>query len=164
VLGADPHEPPIGGGTFVPTELATSNYLGVFGTEDPHDVCDAPGSPCIGDGSFHLNRGIAFRDVSDGLSQTFLVGERSSKHAPGTWVGVLSGGEHAPARVVGVGAFPPNSEQSAEASFHNFSSFHPSGTNFLLGGGSVRLIAESIDARVYRALCTRAAGDVVGDF
>lgn len=46
--------------------------------------------------------------------------------------------------------------------FRFVSSFHPAGTNFLSADGSVTLIAETIDLQVYHALCTRAAGDVVG--
>ena len=48
--------------------------------------------------------------------------------------------------------------------FHNFSSLHPAGTNFLAADGSVRLVAETIAEEVYHALCTRAAGDVVGSY
>jgi len=154
------------GGGFQPTELATNNYIGVFGTLDYHDICD-PGSPgfngCQADGTFFLNSGVRFADVRDGLSQTLAVGERSSKWAPSTWVGVVSGGEHAPARVTGIALFPPNSEQEEEHYTHNFSSFHPSGTQFLAADGSVKLIAETIDQATYRALCTRAGGDVAGE-
>ena len=147
------------GGGFTPTELATSNYLGVFGTLDFHDVCS--GGQCEGDGIFFLNRGVRFRDITDGLSQTFMVGERSSKLAPATWVGVVTGGEHAPGRVTGIALFPPNSEAEEEHYTHNFSSRHPSGTNFLSADGSVRMIAETIDETAYHALCTRDAGDIV---
>jgi prepilin-type N-terminal cleavage/methylation domain-containing protein len=152
----------VGPGSFSPTELATGNYIGVFGTVDFHDVCSGP--RCVGNGTFFLNRGISFHAIRDGLSQTAVVGERCSKLAPSTWVGLVTGGEHAPARIVGVATYPPNSEQEPEHYFHNFSSLHPSGTNFLLGDGSVRLIAETIQEEVYHALCTRAAGDVVGQF
>jgi hypothetical protein len=59
---------------------------------------------------------------------------------------------------------PPNSEEEEEHYTHNFSSFHPAGTNFLLGDGSVRLISETIDTQVYFALCTRAGGEPVGEY
>ncbi len=155
------------GGGFTPTKLATGNYIGVFGRLDFHEVCD-PGSPafngCEGDGAFFLNRGVSFRDIGDGLSQTLIAGERSSKWAPSTWVGMVTGGDHAPARICGIALFPPNSEEEAEHYTHNFSSFHPSGTNFLLADGSVRLIAETIQRQTYQALCTRDGAEVVGEF
>ena len=139
-----------------PVELATSNYLGVFGTLDIHHACEH--RRCAGDGTFYRNHSVRFREIHDGLSRTFIVGERSSKLAPSTWLGVVPGGEHAPARVVGVATYPPNSR---EDHFHNFSSYHYKGVHFLLGDGSGRLVSDSIDVSVYHALCTRAAGDRV---
>lgn len=147
------------GGGFTPTRLATGNYVGVFGTLDFHDVC--VGTPCRGDGTFFLNKGTRFADIKDGLSQTVIVGERSSKLAYSTWVGVVSGGLHGPARVTGVAEYPPNSESAPEHYFHNFSSLHPSGTHFLFADGAVRMVTESIEKRVYHALCTRASGDII---
>jgi len=155
------------GGGYTPVDLATGNYIGVFGTLDYHEVCE-PGASgfngCQGDGAFFLNQCVRFRDILDGLSQTLVAGERSSKWAPSTWVGMVTGGEHAAARITGIALFPPNSEEEKEHYTHNFSSFHPSGTNFLSADGSVRMIPESIDRSVYHAICTRAAGDAVGDF
>jgi prepilin-type N-terminal cleavage/methylation domain-containing protein/prepilin-type processing-associated H-X9-DG protein len=174
---SDPGEPkfllPAGGpyhgsgGGYQPLELARGNYLGVFGTLDFHDVCE-PGEPdyngCRGDGAFFLERGVRFADIIDGTSNTLIVGERSSKWAPSTWVGMVTGGEHAPARICGIGLFPPNSEEEEEHYSHNFSSYHPSGTNFLLGDGSVRLISETIETRIYLGLCTRGGREPLGDF
>ena len=79
---------------------------------------------------------------------------------------MVRGGEHAPARVVGVATFPPNSDDAIhpEAPTHNFSSLHPAGTQFVAADGSVKLISESIDMQVYHALCTRAGGEAVGDY
>ena len=150
------------GGGFRPVDLATGNYPGVFGTVDFHDICH--GAKCEGNGSIIFQRGIRFADVRNGLSQTFVVGERSSKKAPSTWVGMVTGGEHAPARIVAVATYPPNSEQEPEHYFHNFSSFHPNGTNFVLADGSVRLVTETIEEQLYHALCTRAGNEVVGGF
>jgi prepilin-type N-terminal cleavage/methylation domain-containing protein/prepilin-type processing-associated H-X9-DG protein len=151
------------------TRLAKSNYPGVFGTQDLHSVC-VPGEPgyngCHGNGIFHLNHGLAFRDITDGLSNTFLVGERWSKWIYSTWTGVVPGGWHAPARIVAVASdeFPPNSEANVEQQTHNFSSYHPAGANFLLSDGHVQMITETIDLEVYNALCTRAGGEPVGGF
>jgi prepilin-type N-terminal cleavage/methylation domain-containing protein len=143
---------------FTATEIATTNYIGVFGTIRMWVVCGS-GGDCVGNGSVVFQRGFRFADIQDGLSQTFLVGERSSQISSSTWLGVLAGGDHAPGRVVGVAITPPNSEHSA---FCNFSSFHPAGTNFLAADGSAKMVPETIDMSVYHALCTRAEGDMVG--
>jgi len=158
--------PSVGPGVSFPMEMATGNYIGVFGTRDFHFVCN-PSSPdfngCEGNGVFYLNRQHRFADITDGLSNTLIVGERSSKLAPSTWVGVVTGGQHAVARVAGVGAYAPNSEDTPAHYFHNFSSFHPAGTNFLAGDGSVKLITETIDLQTYCALCTRDGGERVSE-
>ena len=109
-----------------------------------------------------LNQRIRFREIRDGLSQTFIVGERATKNDYySTWVGVFPEAEHAPARVVGVSHTPPNADSDHP---HNFSSHHPLGANFLSGDGSVRMVSDAIGEEVYHALCTRAAKDSVGDF
>jgi hypothetical protein len=141
--------------------LATANYVGVFGRYDPHDVYEGSQSA---DGSFVHRRQFAFRDFLDGTSNTLIVGERHSRVSYSTWVGAVHGGEHGPARVVGVSKYPPNSNYDVESATHNFSSLHPAGTQFVAADGSVKLIAESIDMRLYHALCTRAGGEVVGDY
>jgi len=158
-LEADHHHP----FSYTPIEIATANYVGVFGTKDPHDVYEHGETP---DGAFILNKQMSLRDFLDGTSETFIVGERTAKLSYSTWVGMVRGGEHAPARVVGVATFPPNSDAAfhPEAPTHNFSSLHPGGTQFVAADGSVRLITESIDTQVYHALCTRAGGEVVGDY
>lgn len=144
-------------------QAATSNYIGVFGSIELHDAVEAVsgGGQCLGDGVFYHNSRLSFRDIRDGLSQTFIVGERGVKEQQfySTWVGVFPTAEHSPARVVGVAASPPN---SASDEPHNFSSHHPAGTHFLLGDGSVRLISEYIETNAYHALCTRNGGEIVG--
>ena len=143
-------------------ELSTSNYVGVFGTEEHglHAACEG-GGKCEGWGTFFLNKGVSFSDISDGLSQTFIVGERFSKLEYPTWVGVVNLGDHPVARIVGVASSPPNSPVDYE---HNFSSHHPTGANFMLGDGSVQMVSKGIDREVFHALCTRDRKDSVGDF
>ncbi len=156
--------PYIGSGAYQPTELSRGNYLGVFGSEDFHHMFNPSDNTCFGNGCLSHNSEVRFRDISDGLSCTFMVGERSSKLAPSTWVGMLTGGQHAPARVTGVAEFPPNSEETEEHYFHNFSSFHPSGAHFLAADGAVHIISDDIETRLYQGLCTRAGGEAVSEF
>ena len=43
-------------------------------------------------------------------------------------------------------------------------SFHHSGAHFLFADGSVHFIADSIDSWTFVSLCTRAGGEIVGEF
>ena len=142
--------------------LATSNYVGCFGTTELHD-CEgaAVGVHCVSDGAFFLNSTVRIRDITDGATNTILVGERTNQRTESTWVGSIQGGEEAPARILGVGDHPPNSPgQHAE----DFGSLHTGGAQFVFGDAHVQFLSENIDDSVYRALCTRAGGEVVGEF
>jgi prepilin-type N-terminal cleavage/methylation domain-containing protein len=142
------------------TTLARSNYVGVFGTSDLHG-CEhaAPGQQCVSDGVFFHNSQVTFGSVTDGLSTTCLVGERSSKFGFSTWVGVAAGGEEAFARILGIADHQPN---HPTGHFDDFGSMHPLGTHFTFGDASVHLIPASIDLDVYRALVTRNGGEPAG--
>jgi len=137
--------------------LAMSNYVGVFGREDIEDA------PNDGDGPFFHNSRVQFRHVTDGLSKTFLVGERSSALGYSTWVGVVPEGEEAMDRILGVCNVLPNSrEQKKQGEIDGFSSFHTTGTIFLLADGSVHWVGENIDLTVYQALATIAGEETFG--
>ncbi len=137
--------------------LPRANYVGVFGTLDL-DECQAlgPGQQCVGDGVLFHNSAVTFGEVTDGLSFTCFVGERSSKLAFSTWVGVVAGGKKPFQRILGVGDHPPN---HPTGHFDDFGSMHPMGTHFAYGDASVHLIPASIDLAVYQALLTRSGGE-----
>ena len=158
-LNVDPHAP---GGGSLPAEFATANYVGVWGTQDMH-VCNdlGPGNQCRSDGSFFHNSNLRFGDILDGLSQTFLVGERSSRLDYSTWVGAQAGYDDSATRILGTAEYPPN---LWTGDIYNFNSLHPSGRHFLVADGSVRIIPETIDTAVYHALCTRSGSDSVGNW
>jgi len=142
--------------------LARSNYVGSFGVTDVHVCEDLPvGTKCEGNGVLFHNSYLDLSAIRDGLSQTFLVGERTIALGYATWTGVLPGDACAPAAVVASAEFPPNLRQ---AHAHNFSSQHPQGANFLLCDGSVHMISQTIDLKVFHALATRSGGETPGSF
>ena len=145
--------------SMILTRLATSNYVGVHGTLEL-DACEGlrPGIICQSDGTFyHLSR-TRFADIRDGLSNTAIVGERSSEFGSSTWLGSVRGGDEAMARILGVADHAPN---ALGAHLDDFSSRHPAGIQFVMGDGSVRLVHRTVDLEVYRAMVTRARRETI---
>lgn len=132
--------------------IAKSNYVGVLGTIEVDE------SPYNGDGTFWGNSRIRMQDFVDGTSNTFVIGERSSRLGGSLWHGVLPEANASFARIVGSTDHTPN---SPVGHFEDFSSFHATGANFIMADCSVRLIPDTIDVTVYRALATRQGGEAV---
>jgi len=144
----EPHAPGAPGPPIF--EVARANYAGVFGKGVIEN------QPSLGDGAFYRNSHIRFADIRDGLSNTLITGERSSRLDFPTWVGAVPGAHRSTARVVGRAGRVPNDVLN---DFSDFSSFHVFGANFLVADGSVRMISDEINLDVYRALVTRAGGE-----
>jgi prepilin-type N-terminal cleavage/methylation domain-containing protein/prepilin-type processing-associated H-X9-DG protein len=53
---------------------------------------DAGQTGTAGNGLFYRNSRNRIADVTDGLSNTIIAGERCSAHAPSTWTGAVTGG------------------------------------------------------------------------
>lgn len=147
-------------------ELATANYVGVFGTSDIDDCATTPNDPCRGEGAFYQNSALKFRDFTDGLSNTMIVGEHKTRtdlpeewHS--TWTGVIPNADDAIVRVLGTCDHTPNSPANH---IDDFGSGHTGGAHFTFGDGSVKFIGTSIDLGVYQALATRAGGEVKHEF
>lgn len=155
-------------------QVATANYVGVFGTVELHGCENAPGTApvtsagqCIGNGAFYHNSKVRFRDFTDGSSSTLIVGERTTFIEPATsepfyatWTGALPEVEEAVARVLGHAEHPPNEFEHPE----DFGSSHVGGAQFVLGDGHVVFISENIDQSVFQALSTLRGGEVIGEF
>jgi prepilin-type processing-associated H-X9-DG protein len=150
----------------------TSNYSGNYGTADrkghsltpwlsPTRTQFWPGQlPSVeaANGIFWRNSSVRFRDITDGTSNTFFVGERSAKSGAGIWPGVQSN-QFTSDVVTSCG--PGNELNSG---FDAFSSFHEKGANFAFCDGSVRFISNSIAPRVFRVMSTRDGGEENPDF
>jgi len=149
---ADEPHPVDGGDLGVVCEVGKTNYVGCYGWQ--HEIED---EPAAGDGMFFRNSRIAIKHVTDGLSRTILVGERSSRMGSSSWPGVIVGSEAPRSRVVGSGDHVPNNAKAGH--FEDFSSGHPTGVNFVFGDASTRFIGDDIDENVFHALCTRAGGE-----
>jgi prepilin-type N-terminal cleavage/methylation domain-containing protein/prepilin-type processing-associated H-X9-DG protein len=147
--------------------LAHGSYVACNGNDGVDDNTTPPHTGAFVRGG----RGYRIADISDGLSSTFFVGERSTTMSLSTWVGVIPNGQVLSVRSPGdysgpsalvlghCGPHLPNDNIVTDADA--MSSGHPVGVNFLFGDGSVHLINNSISQVVYDALATRAGGEVV---
>lgn len=133
-------------------QIAKSNYVGVYGTEDIHEDLYK------GDGLFYGNSRHRFRDILDGLSQTLMIGERSGRLGGSIWHGVIHDANQPAARVIGAADHVPN---DPHGHFEDFGSYHADGAQFVLSDGSVKFITSFVDLKIYHALTTRANKEVV---
>ncbi len=147
--------------------FASANYVAVFGstaTEEEHDH-EHEGEHehehdeiLQGNGTFYHNSFLGAEDVTDGLSNTLFIGERTSEVGKSTWAGMPDGDACFPALLVGstLEAFGKQNGSS-----HGFSSEHPGGANFTIGDGSVRFISDTVAPNVLQGLSTRAGAEAV---
>ena len=155
--------------------LALTSYAGNVG--DHHNDTDEGNGypPRYGNGSVSASttRGTisrygysaTFAEITDGLSNTFAVGE-----VVPAWCVWEDWGHQSFATT----AYPINHRNrefktgALAPTDHNncigFRSMHPGGAHFAFCDGSVHFVSETIDVRTYRGLASRAGGEVLGQF
>lgn len=172
-------------------QFGRSNYAGVTGSTITGQVPTT--SNGAGNGAFSQNSKRNFRDFTDGLSNTFLVGE---KRSPGVSSGLYFGGDviwagitdetSAPPIAIHVGDCAPGDSINVKVAtapttssylpYSGFGSTHVGGAHFLMGDGSVRFISENIASApsganpanaagyTYQNLAAVNDGQILGDF
>jgi prepilin-type processing-associated H-X9-DG protein len=141
-------------------------------------------APITTDGIFFLKSRVRIADVTDGLSYTFLVGERYHRDTEFDRISLDTG--DVPIGGVGLWAFvflgvpknillsspvrinyqvPPSTTADDLLPIVNrvcaYGSGHPGGANFAFADGSVRFLHDQTDLITLRALSTRAGGEPV---
>ncbi len=174
--------------------IATSNYVMVAGTGSSTSPPASPGTtttPPLGVG--FSNSKINFRDITDGTSNTLMVGERAWKYGQVMGGAATALGFSASVNfqdnvaavkggmlgVIGIGYDGINwSATNADHQPRGFSSVHVGGAQFVMCDGSVRFISENIDYRstspnvdpalwattTFARLLCRNDGQVIGEF
>jgi prepilin-type N-terminal cleavage/methylation domain-containing protein/prepilin-type processing-associated H-X9-DG protein len=148
-------------------QVAASNYVGMYGRGEPGPD---------GDGVFYRNSAITLRDITDGTTQTLIVGERSHRLGEATWSGVVSGALLFPTDNDNIGRYVTETSSGMvlghagegvgpgdpHGDVNQFHSLHAgNGVNFLFGDGHVTFLKSTMNYRTYLALATRAGGEVI---
>jgi len=137
--------------------IATGNFAGSAGSRGLRTP-----------GVLYEMSNVDFGKITDGLSRTFLVGERLNQSDPKTgnftsgWYGNLSSQSgnlpNSIATLDVIGFVPINFSLKLPGCF---SSRHPQGAQFLVCDGSVHFLSQTVNVNVYQALGTRSGGEVI---
>lgn len=143
------------GNTVAAWQPPTSNYIGSTGLAEvaiPNNLSDARPR-----GVFYNDSKVKIRDITDGTSNTFMVGEREERCGAGSWIGNRNpngngtlGGDYALGRAYQV-INDPISTGSVNCT-DGFSSKHTGGAQFLFCDGSVHFLSENLDFDLQSAI------------
>ncbi len=146
-----------------------SSYPGnTFGT-GPSDHTDSRSAFNISGMFSRYGYSARIKDVSDGTSNTILMGEsraQCSDHQRHGWANVNSNWLLTTAPInfqTCLGGAGCNSHTNWATS-QGFKSQHVGGVHILLCDGSVRFVSENLDYQTYQRLGDRRDGQVVGEF
>jgi prepilin-type N-terminal cleavage/methylation domain-containing protein/prepilin-type processing-associated H-X9-DG protein len=138
-----------------------------------------------GKGVFYRNSKTRIADITDGTSHTILVGEKAWANAKGIWAGAIANavcvrGPDNPCPGSGAGSYSAptlvlshshlnNATTDTDGGLDDFSSRHPTGSNFVYGDGSIHFLHSisgdcsdgnyTPESLSFQALGTRAGGE-----
>ncbi len=172
-----------------PTPVAITNYKGVSGANwewgnglwnpgyDPTNISQV--GLDWGNGLFYRSSGsgddgffgggnptpikINFQMITDGTSNTFMIGE--SLPSQSEWTGAWAYSNNC----IGTCAIYPNAQLTSGQTFattdwgdnYSFHSNHSGGLHFAMADGTVVYVSNAISMPIYHALATRAGGESV---
>jgi prepilin-type N-terminal cleavage/methylation domain-containing protein/prepilin-type processing-associated H-X9-DG protein len=157
-------------------DVAGSNYIGVFGIAEPG---------VNGEGVFSRGSFMPYSAITDGLSHTLLVGERSENLQQGrgmaTWAGAVPGAnlwscapnpyepdagtcikEDGSGMILGHTG-EGHGPGDPYGDVNQFTSRHSRGGFFVYCDGHVQYLRNEMNYNVYKALSTRNWGEIISD-
>lgn len=121
-----------------------------------------------GKGVFGQSTSTSMKDIEDGTSHTFLVGERKLNRngfRGAIWMRAINGDGSLIFGAAVVGTCGSRVRINAFRSrIIGFSSEHTGGAQFLLADGSVRFVSENIASTTYRNLADKADHGTIGEY
>jgi len=186
----DPANPGSYNATHIVDTLSRGNYVGMYGLgeicsqSNAQDSANNNGLGPLGThaGIFYRNVSTSIAAITDGTSNTIMVGERSHNLSYVTWVARSINGWLGKTSLVegGTDQFNPSPEEcwtqvlgpcgledglrtinNPEAHVEDYWSRHPGGANMLFADGSIHFLKSSINPIPWRALATRNWGEVI---
>jgi hypothetical protein len=169
----------------------TPHYYGMMGVKGPipnsNPVTNFPSVGTTGadhggftsNGLMPPNLALNFRDVTDGLSNTFLLGEISAQTNTAVtpnWTASWRSWTQGASGALTTGAIASYPSKNVNRTIQNVSGYtsnnasrlfndvafcseHVGGAHFLMGDGSVKFVSSNIDWSVYVGAVTRAQGE-----
>lgn len=160
--------------SMVPGEInsggAAGSYAPSTGSTRPDLYLDVATGKCLHDGAiiaFPAGKGqrIGMRNITDGTSRTFAIGEfdffgGATADGPRWAGGYLLGAFGATWGIFNPDTLPSDPAQYAKA-VTAFRSDHSGGAHFLMVDGSAQFFEESTAPEILSALATRAGGEII---
>jgi prepilin-type N-terminal cleavage/methylation domain-containing protein len=149
--------------------IAQASYVACNGNDGVDDFTTPPHT-----GAFiRAVKGFKIADITDGLSNTLFVGDRTARLSYCTWIGGPTGainpfllapgnyGAEVTLLMCHAGLTGPNAQGVFDAD--STSSPHRVGVPFVFGDGSVHFLSNTINISVWMALATRAGGEAISN-
>ncbi len=124
------------------------DYGGIYG-----ERISGPNNPPKG--TMLYDQAVCIAEIRDGTSNTLIVSEDGGWH-DGQWIN----GRNVFDQAYAINWEPPFTYMNE----NEIRSDHPGGANGLLGDGSARFLAESMELDTLAAICTRNLGEVLSGF
>ena len=148
--------PSVSRSSYLVDGRGATDYGGIYG-----ERIQFPGEPARQNnppkGVMLYDRAISIVEITDGTSHTLIISEDGG-WPDGQWINGRNIFDQAYAI-----NFPPDPENGIYPE-NEIRSDHPGGANGVFCDGSVRFLTESMDLRTLAAICSRAGGEIIGEF